>query len=78
MPIKNSLPNATVVVVSNATFLTESDRGPRNSSCQSECSAVRGLLANDLVILNHSQMTRMAPDLEPASPNYPTSPTGGV
>ncbi|GFX83830.1 hypothetical protein TNCV_350941 [Trichonephila clavipes] len=31
----------------------------------SHCSATRGLLATDLVILNHGQVTRMTPKLAP-------------
>ncbi|PRD20975.1 UNVERIFIED_CONTAM: hypothetical protein NCL1_53128 [Trichonephila clavipes] len=31
----------------------------------SHCSATRGLLATDLVILNHGQVTRMTPELTP-------------
>ncbi|GFS79560.1 uncharacterized protein TNCV_2370601 [Trichonephila clavipes] len=31
----------------------------------SHCSANRGLLATDLVILNHGQVTRTTPDLAP-------------
>ncbi|GFT85963.1 hypothetical protein TNCV_3256031 [Trichonephila clavipes] len=31
----------------------------------SHCSATRGLLATDLVILSHGQVTRMTPDLVP-------------
>ncbi|GFS53954.1 DDE_3 domain-containing protein [Trichonephila clavipes] len=39
--------------------------------------ATRGLLAKDLVILNHGQVTRTKPELAPPSPNYHTTPTGG-
>ncbi|GFV12760.1 hypothetical protein TNCV_1367301 [Trichonephila clavipes] len=35
------------------------------------------LLATDLVILNHGQMTWTTPELAPFSPNYHTTPTGG-
>ncbi|GFV53061.1 hypothetical protein TNCV_4644201 [Trichonephila clavipes] len=30
----------------------------------------------DLVILNHSQVTRMTPELSPPSPNFHTTPPG--
>ncbi|GFU71989.1 hypothetical protein TNCV_2999721 [Trichonephila clavipes] len=40
-------------------------------------SATRGLLATDHVILNHGQVTWTTPELEPPSPNYHTTPTGG-
>ncbi|GFV49697.1 hypothetical protein TNCV_4042711 [Trichonephila clavipes] len=43
----------------------------------SHCSATRGLLATDHVILNHGQGTSTAPELAPPSPNYHTKPTGG-
>ncbi|GFV95759.1 hypothetical protein TNCV_1728091 [Trichonephila clavipes] len=43
----------------------------------SHCSAIQELLATDLVISNHDQVTRMAPELAPSSPNYDTTPTGG-
>ncbi|GFT66162.1 hypothetical protein TNCV_650161 [Trichonephila clavipes] len=43
----------------------------------SQCSATRGLLVTDLVILNPSQETRTIPELAPHSPNYHTTPTGG-
>ncbi|GFY20893.1 general transcription factor II-I repeat domain-containing protein 2A [Trichonephila clavipes] len=43
----------------------------------SHCSATRGLLATDHVILNHGQVTWTTPELAPPSPNYPTTPTGG-
>ncbi|GFT33828.1 hypothetical protein TNCV_4383341 [Trichonephila clavipes] len=36
--------------------------------------ATRGLLATDLVILNHDQLKRTTPELEPPSPNYHTAP----
>ncbi|GFW36617.1 hypothetical protein TNCV_1956171 [Trichonephila clavipes] len=39
------------------------------------CSATRGLLATDHVILNHGQVTWTTPNLEPSSPNYHTTPT---
>ncbi|GFW74032.1 hypothetical protein TNCV_545561 [Trichonephila clavipes] len=39
--------------------------------------ATRGLLATDLVILNHGQVTRMTPELAPTSPNSHTTPAGG-
>ncbi|GFV73741.1 hypothetical protein TNCV_3548901 [Trichonephila clavipes] len=39
--------------------------------------ATRGLLATDHVILNHGQVTWTTPELEPPSPNYHTTPTGG-
>ncbi|GFT53496.1 hypothetical protein TNCV_3324781 [Trichonephila clavipes] len=41
-------------------------------------SATRGLLATVLVILNHGQVTRTAPELAPTSPNYHITPTGGL
>ncbi|GFY29824.1 hypothetical protein TNCV_4071371 [Trichonephila clavipes] len=41
------------------------------------CSATRGLLATDHVILNHGQVTWTTPELAPPSPNYHTTPTGG-
>ncbi|GFV61664.1 uncharacterized protein TNCV_188221 [Trichonephila clavipes] len=37
----------------------------------------RRLLVMNLVILNHGQGTRMAPQLAPVSPNYQIIPTGG-
>ncbi|GFY24793.1 hypothetical protein TNCV_2689841 [Trichonephila clavipes] len=43
----------------------------------SHCSATRGLLATDHVILNHGQVTWMTPELAPPFPNYHTTPTGG-
>ncbi|GFT56063.1 radial spoke head protein 9 [Trichonephila clavipes] len=39
--------------------------------------AARGLLATDLVILNHGQVTRMTPELAPSSPNHHSTLTGG-
>ncbi|GFX84905.1 DUF5641 domain-containing protein [Trichonephila clavipes] len=39
----------------------------------SHCSATRGLLETELVILNHDQVTRTTPELA----NYHTTPTGG-
>ncbi|GFX83823.1 hypothetical protein TNCV_350871 [Trichonephila clavipes] len=36
-----------------------------NGSTLSDCAATRGLLATDLVILNHGQVTRTTPKLEP-------------
>ncbi|GFT51496.1 hypothetical protein TNCV_51191 [Trichonephila clavipes] len=42
----------------------------------SHCSAARGLLTTDHVILNHGQVTWMTPELAPLSPNYHTTPTG--
>ncbi|GFV17387.1 hypothetical protein TNCV_3050071, partial [Trichonephila clavipes] len=42
----------------------------------SHCSAIRGLLATDLVILNHGQVMRTTLKLAPPSPNYPYTPTG--
>ncbi|GFW91514.1 hypothetical protein TNCV_3376771 [Trichonephila clavipes] len=41
----------------------------------SHCSATRGLLATDLVILNHGQVTRTTPELASPSPNYHTNGT---
>ncbi|GFX12502.1 transposable element Tc1 transposase [Trichonephila clavipes] len=38
------------------------------------CSATRGLLATDHVILNHGQVTWTTPELAPPSPNYHTTP----
>ncbi|GFW30178.1 hypothetical protein TNCV_1054891 [Trichonephila clavipes] len=43
----------------------------------SHCSATRGLLATDQVILNYGQVTWTTPELAPPSPNYHTTPTGG-
>ncbi|GFW37911.1 hypothetical protein TNCV_4631131 [Trichonephila clavipes] len=43
----------------------------------SHCTATRGLLATDHVILNHGQVTWTTPELAPPSPNYHTTPTGG-
>ncbi|GFU01762.1 transposable element Tcb2 transposase [Trichonephila clavipes] len=34
-------------------------------------------LATDLVILNHGHVKRMTPELEPLSPNFHTTATGG-
>ncbi|GFX41269.1 hypothetical protein TNCV_2219671 [Trichonephila clavipes] len=42
----------------------------------SHCSATRGFLATDLVILNHGQVTRTTPELATLSPNYHTTPMG--
>ncbi|GFX38732.1 uncharacterized protein TNCV_1170621 [Trichonephila clavipes] len=42
----------------------------------SHCSATRGLLATDHVILNHGQVTWTTPELAPLSPNYHTTRTG--
>ncbi|GFU89629.1 hypothetical protein TNCV_4599421 [Trichonephila clavipes] len=42
----------------------------------SHCSAARGLLATDHVILNHGQVTWTTPELAPPSPNYHTTPMG--
>ncbi|GFT26565.1 hypothetical protein TNCV_3604071 [Trichonephila clavipes] len=39
--------------------------------------AVRGLLAIDLVILYHVQMTRTTPELASPSPYFYPTPTGG-
>ncbi|GFY29013.1 hypothetical protein TNCV_4721411 [Trichonephila clavipes] len=39
----------------------------------SHCSATRGLLANDLVILNHCQVTRTKPKVAP-QPRLTTTP----
>ncbi|GFV12117.1 hypothetical protein TNCV_1796041 [Trichonephila clavipes] len=39
--------------------------------------AARGLLATDLVILNHGQVTRTTPETAHPSPNFHTTPTGG-
>ncbi|GFV89514.1 hypothetical protein TNCV_4153291 [Trichonephila clavipes] len=36
-----------------------------------------GAFGNDLVILNHGQVTRTTPELAPSSPNYHTTSTGG-
>ncbi|GFX72856.1 hypothetical protein TNCV_2864631 [Trichonephila clavipes] len=44
---------------------------------KSHCSATRGLLATDHVILDHGQVTRTTPELTLPSPNYHTTPTGG-
>ncbi|GFU06160.1 hypothetical protein TNCV_4764831 [Trichonephila clavipes] len=43
----------------------------------SHCSATRGLLAMDLVILNRGQVTRTTPLLASPSPTYHTTSTGG-
>ncbi|GFX04974.1 hypothetical protein TNCV_2249571 [Trichonephila clavipes] len=40
--------------------------------------ATRGLLVTDHVILNHGQVTWTTPELAPPSPNYHTTPTGGL
>ncbi|GFY04613.1 hypothetical protein TNCV_4416961 [Trichonephila clavipes] len=40
-------------------------------------AATQGLLATDLVILNHGQITRTTPELAPPSPNFHTTPTLG-
>ncbi|GFU84922.1 hypothetical protein TNCV_58611 [Trichonephila clavipes] len=42
----------------------------------SHCSAARGLLTTDHVILNHGQVTWMTPEMAPLSPNYHTTPMG--
>ncbi|GFY06804.1 hypothetical protein TNCV_482091 [Trichonephila clavipes] len=39
-------------------------------------TSTRGLLATDLVILNHAQVTRTTPELAPPSPNYHITSTG--
>ncbi|GFU36953.1 hypothetical protein TNCV_2671111 [Trichonephila clavipes] len=36
------------------------------------------LLATDLSILNHGQVTRTTPELAPSSPNFHTTQTGGL
>ncbi|GFV56507.1 hypothetical protein TNCV_2276451 [Trichonephila clavipes] len=36
-----------------------------------------GLLATNLVTLNHGQVTKTIPELAPNSPNFHTKPTGG-
>ncbi|GFW74025.1 hypothetical protein TNCV_545491 [Trichonephila clavipes] len=46
--------------------------------CVCVCSAARGLLTTDHVILNHGQVMRKTPELEPFSPNYNTTPMGGL
>ncbi|GBN25919.1 hypothetical protein AVEN_83308-1 [Araneus ventricosus] len=50
----------------------------------SRFEATRGLFythrheaTRDLVILNHGQMTRTAPELATPSPNFQATPTGG-
>ncbi|GFT77451.1 hypothetical protein TNCV_304051 [Trichonephila clavipes] len=73
--------SALVVVV----FLTFQDdsyivylkQGVSELILTSHCSATRGLLATDHVILNHGQVTWTTPELAPPSPNYHTTPTGG-
>ncbi|GFV73152.1 transposon Ty3-I Gag-Pol polyprotein [Trichonephila clavipes] len=61
----------------------ESYKGPITRSRVSEliltshCSATRGLLATDHVILNHGQVTWTTPEMAPPSPNSHTTPTGG-
>ncbi|GFT49293.1 hypothetical protein TNCV_4582871 [Trichonephila clavipes] len=39
--------------------------------------ATRGFLATDFEILSHGQVTKTTPELEPPSPNFLTSHTGG-
>ncbi|GFU91501.1 hypothetical protein TNCV_2542691 [Trichonephila clavipes] len=59
--------------------------GGRRSKVEGDCrgnqpergNATRGLLATDLVILNHGQVTKTTPKLAPSSPNFRTIPTGG-
>ncbi|GFX93592.1 hypothetical protein TNCV_1587691 [Trichonephila clavipes] len=50
---------------------------PRGRRSSTRARTARGLLATDLVILNHGQVTWTTPELAPTSPNYHTSPTGG-
>ncbi|GFV34808.1 hypothetical protein TNCV_1451121 [Trichonephila clavipes] len=61
---------------------TEEDEDNNNESSKSLQMLTRflptpGLLATDLVIFNHGQVTRMTPELALSSPNFPTTPTGG-
>ncbi|GFS61910.1 hypothetical protein TNCV_2592211 [Trichonephila clavipes] len=44
----------------------------------SHCSATRGLLATDHVILYHGQVTWTTPELASSSPNYHTTPQEDV
>ncbi|GFW26867.1 hypothetical protein TNCV_1377101 [Trichonephila clavipes] len=48
-----------------------------NTTGNSHCSPIRGLLAKDLEILKADQVTRMRLGLSPISPNYSTTPMGG-
>ncbi|GFV32585.1 uncharacterized protein TNCV_4744681 [Trichonephila clavipes] len=41
---------------------------------EGNCSPTRGFLATEQVILNNGQVTWTAPELEPPSPNYHTTP----
>ncbi|GFT33108.1 hypothetical protein TNCV_1264701 [Trichonephila clavipes] len=43
----------------------------------SQYSVTRELLATDLIIQNHGQVTRTTPELALPSPNFYTQPTGG-
>ncbi|GFW44635.1 hypothetical protein TNCV_4481801 [Trichonephila clavipes] len=40
-------------------------------------SATFWLLVTDFVVFNHSQVTRMTPDLTPLSPKFHSTPKGG-
>ncbi|GFV75573.1 uncharacterized protein TNCV_2240221 [Trichonephila clavipes] len=55
------------------------DPRPDAVALYSGCTpATRGLLATDHVILNHGQVTWTTPELAPPSPNYHTTPMGGL
>ncbi|GFX00411.1 transposable element Tcb1 transposase [Trichonephila clavipes] len=45
-----------------------------SATAATPCSATRGLLATEHVILNHGQVTWTTPELAPPSPNYHTTP----
>ncbi|GFY16282.1 hypothetical protein TNCV_2349271 [Trichonephila clavipes] len=47
---------------------------PRFRSTPATTPATRGLLATDLVILNHGQVKRTTSELASPSPNYHTTP----
>ncbi|GFX58471.1 hypothetical protein TNCV_214001 [Trichonephila clavipes] len=49
----------------------------RCEACITCGGRTRMRLPTDLVILNHGQMMRTAPELAPFSPNYHTTPMGG-
>ncbi|GFT13488.1 integrase catalytic domain-containing protein [Trichonephila clavipes] len=57
---------------------TIEDRKRAEEDRKKEAETTRGLLATDHVILNHGQVTWTTPELAPPSPNYHTTPTGGI
>ncbi|GFT01026.1 hypothetical protein TNCV_4054281 [Trichonephila clavipes] len=56
---------------------TTLSKHPTKPTEQLRLDTTGGLLAIDLVILNHGQVTRTTPELVSSSPNYHTTPMGG-